>query len=245
MQEEIDVVSLGGGSGDLLQQSSRLHSPIPSSPMTISKPIKCSPRATARTNLPTNPSPSDKHTLQHCLTEAIAKRPQRVSVPPLRIRIENKKRPNTTTGNTTDNESSSTESASSSSSTRKRGKIHRRAATFDTASCSSTTSSPRKRGSRSGSDSEDSGKRTMHNTMERQRRVDLRIAFENLRTLLPKLQEQEKAPKVHILKEAGIYCRQLQMSDTNMARKAVDLKKKQAQLRDRVSQLRKSLAFKR
>jgi hypothetical protein len=78
--------------------------------------------------------------------------------------------------------------------------------------------------------------------MERQRRIDLRNAFEGLRVLVPKLEDAEKAPKVHILKESMLFCRSLQQEGVSMNRKENELRRKQVQLRERVSQLRRSLA---
>lgn len=111
----------------------------------------------------------------------------------------------------------------------------------------SAGNSPNKRRSPFASDSEPepSEKRNMHNNMERQRRIDLRNAFEDLRMLVPEVSCKEKAAKVAILREAAQYCYQLGNLSTNMMRQKVELKRQQERLRTRVSQLRKSLAAKR
>lgn len=85
----------------------------------------------------------------------------------------------------------------------------------------------------------------MHNNMERQRRIDLRNAFEDLRMLVPEVSCKEKAAKVAILREAAQYCYQLGNVSANMVRQKLELKRQQERLRTRVSQLRKSLAAKR
>lgn len=50
-----------------------------------------------------------------------------------------------------------------------------------------------------------SAKRNEHNTMERKRRDDLRVAFQELRVQVPSLAENKKAAKVTILSEAASY----------------------------------------
>ncbi|CAH1975712.1 unnamed protein product, partial [Acanthoscelides obtectus] len=70
-------------------------------------------------------------------------------------------------------------------------------------------------GNSSDSEQEPSEKRNLHNNMERQRRIDLRNAFEDLRT------------------------------SVNQQKHMEDLKRHQEWLRNRVSQLRRSLAAKR
>lgn len=97
----------------------------------------------------------------------------------------------------------------------------------------------------SDSEPEPSEKRSMHNNMERQRRIDLRNAFEDLRMLVPEVSCKEKAAKVAILREAAQYCSKLGIISANMIKQKVELKRQQERLRARVSQLRRSLAAKR
>ncbi|KAH6921718.1 hypothetical protein HPB50_004311 [Hyalomma asiaticum] len=52
-------------------------------------------------------------------------------------------------------------------------------------------------------------KRNEHNTMERKRRDDLRVAFQELRVRVPVLFDNKKAAKVTILNEAATYARKL------------------------------------
>lgn len=97
----------------------------------------------------------------------------------------------------------------------------------------------------SDSEPEPSEKRSMHNNMERQRRIDLRNAFEDLRMLVPEVSCKEKAAKVAILREAAQYCNHLRIASNDMIKQKVELKRQQERLRARVSQLRRSLAAKR
>lgn len=52
-------------------------------------------------------------------------------------------------------------------------------------------------------------KRTTHNVLERKRRNDLKSSFQLLRMNVPDIKENEKAPKVTILKKAGEYIREV------------------------------------
>uniref|UniRef100_A0A1L8DCI7 Putative diminutive n=1 Tax=Nyssomyia neivai TaxID=330878 RepID=A0A1L8DCI7_9DIPT len=52
-------------------------------------------------------------------------------------------------------------------------------------------------------------KRNLHNDMERQRRIGLKNLFEALKAQIPSLRDNERAPKVNILREASILCTQL------------------------------------
>lgn len=81
--------------------------------------------------------------------------------------------------------------------------------------------------------------------MERQRRVDLRNAFDDLRMLVPEVSCKERAAKVVILREAASYCDFLTDESSSMAKQVTELRRQQERLRARVSQLRRSLAAKR
>ncbi|CAL4061055.1 unnamed protein product [Meganyctiphanes norvegica] len=71
----------------------------------------------------------------------------------------------------------------------------------------------------------DEGRRSVHNSLERQRRVDLRNAFETLRLLVPDTKVLDKAPKVQILKKAAFHCKQLQIQEHRLMREKEKLKK--------------------
>ncbi|XP_076243335.1 bHLH transcription factor Myc [Calliopsis andreniformis] len=100
--------------------------------------------------------------------------------------------------------------------------------------------------SRSSSDDElDTEKRSLHNNMERQRRIELRNAFEELRVLVPAVESKEKAPKVAILRQAAVYCDMLTEIGQITVSKVTELRRRQEKLRARLSQLRRSLAMTR
>ena len=96
----------------------------------------------------------------------------------------------------------------------------------------------------SDSDMEPAEKRNLHNNMERQRRIDLRNAFEDLRVLVPDVCKKERAAKVVILREAASYCDRLGEESRNKKRQKEELRREQDQLRARVSYLRRNLASK-
>ena len=48
--------------------------------------------------------------------------------------------------------------------------------------------------------------RDLHNSMERQRRIDLRKNFDQLKSVVPELADSEKASKLNILNKASSYC---------------------------------------
>ncbi|XP_012259403.2 myc protein isoform X2 [Athalia rosae] len=97
--------------------------------------------------------------------------------------------------------------------------------------------------SRSSSDDEpDTEKRSLHNNMERQRRIELRNSFEELRVLVPEVEMKEKAPKVVILRQAAVYCDMLtEMGQATLAT-VNELKRRQDRLRTKLCQLRKRFA---
>lgn len=81
-------------------------------------------------------------------------------------------------------------------------------------------------------------KRKFHNNMERKRRVDLRNLFEELRELIPNLQNKKRAPKVQILNEAEALCNELSYKSKMQSKQAEELRREQARLRNAVAPLR-------
>lgn len=81
--------------------------------------------------------------------------------------------------------------------------------------------------------------------MERQRRIELRNAFEELRILVPAVEKKEKAPKVAILRQASAYLASLTSKEMGNAAKVADLRRQQEKLRASLSYLRRSLAMTR
>ena len=129
-------------------------------------------------------------------------------------------------------------SGSTSSSSSSGGGVSKRARSSGAEN--SGSSSPRKRSSRAASDSEDScEKRSQHNSMERQRRVDLRNAFEFLRSLIPDLETTDRAAKVVILKKAAHFCQGLTQREKQFVADKDALQKRQEMLRKRLALLQR------
>ncbi|XP_018333823.1 transcriptional regulator Myc-A-like [Agrilus planipennis] len=220
-EEEIDVVSVGGEKQTILNNN------------------RCG------YVLPNNPTFKDRQHLQRTMASAIQiKQQQQESSDSRRINNTN----NTTTAFVKPPRTFDTTTTTTTPAKRhlpepravKRNKInHYRIA--------QTTTSPYKRrmGYSSDSEPEPSEKRSLHNNMERQRRIDLRNAFDCLRLLVPEVAGRERAPKVVILREAASYCDHLGEVSINMHQQINDLRKQQEKLRARVSQLRRNLAAKR
>lgn len=96
----------------------------------------------------------------------------------------------------------------------------------------------------SDSEAEPSEKRSLHNNMERQRRIDLRNAFEDLRLLVPQVAKKNRAAKVVILREAAVYCDALGDISDKIYKEKEAIRHEQDRLRERLSALRKAFAAK-
>uniref|UniRef100_A0A1B0ETK6 BHLH domain-containing protein n=1 Tax=Lutzomyia longipalpis TaxID=7200 RepID=A0A1B0ETK6_LUTLO len=77
-------------------------------------------------------------------------------------------------------------------------------------------------------------KRNLHNDMERQRRIGLKNLFEALKAQIPSLRDNERAPKVNILREASILCTQLH----NESERLNNLKRHHANIQNRLKVIR-------
>ncbi|CAH2285920.1 myc proto-oncogene, partial [Pelobates cultripes] len=99
-------------------------------------------------------------------------------------------------------------------------------------------SNNRKCSSPRSSDSEENDKRKTHNVLERQRRNELKLSFFALRDQVPEVANNEKAPKVVILKKATEYVISMQEDERRLLREAEQLKLKKEQLKHRLQQLR-------
>ncbi|KAK9502641.1 hypothetical protein O3M35_011373 [Rhynocoris fuscipes] len=105
-----------------------------------------------------------------------------------------------------------------------------------------TTNTTKKTRFSTDSSETDCEKRSLHNNMERMRRIGLRNAFEDLRILIPSLKESKRAAKVNILKDSADYVRHLTSKERGLAQQVVSLRLEQEKLRSRLSKLRRSLA---
>ena len=65
-------------------------------------------------------------------------------------------------------------------------------------------------------DLSDVGKRNYHNSLERQRREDIRFLFTNLRQSVPSLRDNQRAPKMTVLQHASDYVRHLMVTEQKL-----------------------------
>uniref|UniRef100_H0WRX5 Myc proto-oncogene protein n=2 Tax=Otolemur garnettii TaxID=30611 RepID=H0WRX5_OTOGA len=92
------------------------------------------------------------------------------------------------------------------------------------------------------SDTEENDKRRTHNVLERQRRNELKRSFFALRDQIPELENNEKAPKVVILKKATTYILSIQAEEQKLISEKDLLRKGREQLKHKLEQLRNSCA---
>lgn len=85
-------------------------------------------------------------------------------------------------------------------------------------------------------------KRNLHNDMERQRRVDLRMSFEVLRKKIPEVAKKERAAKVVILNEAVKYCGGIDPLDRNVEKTIKKMSNHQNKLHWKLKFLRRYIA---
>jgi len=83
--------------------------------------------------------------------------------------------------------------------------------------------------------------RDLHNSMERQRRVDLRKNFDMLKVCVPELADVEKASKLNILNKAADYCRLLVSLDAKFKKEAEKEEQKNATLKKKLEGLMNQL----
>ncbi|XP_042320948.1 myc proto-oncogene protein [Sceloporus undulatus] len=88
------------------------------------------------------------------------------------------------------------------------------------------------------SDSEENDKRRTHNVLERQRRNELKLSFFALRDQIPEVANNEKAPKVVILKKATEYVLSIQSDEHRLLAEKEQLRRWQEQLKNKLQQLR-------
>ncbi|XP_054841282.1 myc proto-oncogene protein isoform X2 [Eublepharis macularius] len=90
------------------------------------------------------------------------------------------------------------------------------------------------------SDSEENDKRRTHNVLERQRRNELKLSFFALRDQIPEVANNEKAPKVVILKKATEYVLSIQSEEHRLIAEKEQLRRRREQLKSKLQQLRNS-----
>lgn len=87
--------------------------------------------------------------------------------------------------------------------------------------------------------------RDLHNSMERQRRIDLRYNFDLLKSAIPDLAINDKASKLNILKQATVYCRRLGEMNTQMKQSANAERARNASLKKKFQQLESQFRVRR
>ena len=100
-----------------------------------------------------------------------------------------------------------------------------------------------RRASEDGMESDEEARRASHNVLERKRRNDLKNSFDILRSGIPELEENLRAPKVVILRKAVEYIQTLQTADQKTK---VDFSKEQTRykkLTERLAYLRNLTAL--
>ncbi|XP_070337695.1 myc proto-oncogene protein isoform X2 [Equus asinus] len=88
------------------------------------------------------------------------------------------------------------------------------------------------------SDTEENDKRRTHNVLERQRRNELKRSFFALRDQIPELENNEKAPKVVILKKATVFILSVQAEEQKLVSEKDLLRKRREHLQLKLEQLR-------
>uniref|UniRef100_A0A8B9PCG7 BHLH domain-containing protein n=1 Tax=Apteryx owenii TaxID=8824 RepID=A0A8B9PCG7_APTOW len=83
-------------------------------------------------------------------------------------------------------------------------------------------------------------KRRTHNVLERQRRNELKLSFFALRDQIPEVANNEKAPKVVILKKATEYVLSIQSDEHRLIAEKEQLRRRREQLKHKLEQLRNS-----
>jgi hypothetical protein len=84
--------------------------------------------------------------------------------------------------------------------------------------------------------------RDLHNSMERARRVDLKVNFDQLKDKVPELRDVEKASKMVILNKASDYTRQLEKTDLVLTAERERTLRRNAELRQRLQMAMRALA---
>lgn len=217
---------------------------------------KSSSRSSSQSALPSNPSARERHAMQQTMASAM-KRSSYNAAPSTypsylsgrqpsgklaRMQAERQRQRERKRRAQERDESSEEDMVRP---TKKRAKLHhayKPVRRGGAASSSSSSSHNFSKVSSSDSEPDSCEKRSLHNNMERQRRVDLRNAFEDLRVVVPELSNNARAAKVVILKEASHFCRQLTYDSKSLQQESVALERERERLLARVSYLRKQVA---
>ena len=80
--------------------------------------------------------------------------------------------------------------------------------------------------------------RDLHNSMERQRRVDLKKAFDGLKFCVPELADSDKASKLMILDKAADFCQKLKKKEIHLSTEKERERKKHFHLKRKLQILK-------
>ena len=87
-------------------------------------------------------------------------------------------------------------------------------------------------------ESDDEQRRASHNILERKRRNDLKYSFQLLREQVPELEENQRAPKVIILRKAADFIKLVRERDEKLHQEYEKEKKREAKLLKRLAYLK-------
>ena len=79
--------------------------------------------------------------------------------------------------------------------------------------------------------------REVHNQMERQRRNELKVAFDELKVHLPEIATSDKASKQQILDKAVETCLTMRSSESSLKTKVTTMNKTNSQLKEKLRKL--------
>jgi len=79
--------------------------------------------------------------------------------------------------------------------------------------------------------------REIHNSMERQRRIELKNEFDKLKSLIPEIAQNDKVSKLNVLNYSADYVTKLEKTDLKLKLKKNNLKEKRQKLMEELSRL--------
>jgi len=80
--------------------------------------------------------------------------------------------------------------------------------------------------------------REVHNQMERQRRNELKLSYDKLKTVLPEIAESDKASKQQILDKAVETCKVIKSTELSLQNRKNSLTKSNALLKEKLRLLK-------
>ena len=79
--------------------------------------------------------------------------------------------------------------------------------------------------------------REQHNSMERQRRIELKNEFDKLKSLIPDIAHSDKVSKLNVLNYSAEYVKKLERADLKLKLRKSQLKEKRQKLLDDLRKL--------